>query len=355
MERGSEEYKKVADDLHAGRTPRVKTDGLTIAHLCNSFLTAKLRKKEAGELTSRLFWEYQEVTGLSVGTFGGTRLVEDLADDFADLRARTAEKWGPVRLGNAITRTKSVFKYGYETGLMERSTRFGPEFKKPDKSVLRRHRAGRPSQMFEPGELRAMIDGKAVVGRGDEVFVRADPNLRAMILLGVNCGFGNMDCAGLTLSALDPERAWIDFLRPKTGIARRCPLWPETVAALREALSGRPEPANEQDTQRVLLTVRGSAFVIHTDTGFRKDVIGIQFGKLLKALGIHRSGVGFYALRHTFETIGGSAKDQVAVDLIMGHTDPSMAAVYREPVDDAHLLAVADHVRNWLRTDRASA
>jgi serine phosphatase RsbU (regulator of sigma subunit) len=40
--------------------------------------------------------------------------------------------------------------------------------------------------------------------------------------------------------------------------------------------------------------------------------------KLLDSVGIngHRN---LYALRHTFETIGGQAKDQVAVDYIMGH------------------------------------
>src|SRR6476646_141627 len=42
-----EEYKLVADDLHAGRTPReVNADGLTVKDLCNHFLTAKLRKVE---------------------------------------------------------------------------------------------------------------------------------------------------------------------------------------------------------------------------------------------------------------------------------------------------------------------
>jgi hypothetical protein len=35
-----EQYKAVADDLHAGRTPRVDWDGLTVAELCNRFLTA---------------------------------------------------------------------------------------------------------------------------------------------------------------------------------------------------------------------------------------------------------------------------------------------------------------------------
>src|SRR5262245_57737794 len=59
-----EEYKQQADDLHAGRTPRVKGDGLTVADLCNRFLTAKLRKLEAEELTSRLYAEYKECTDL---------------------------------------------------------------------------------------------------------------------------------------------------------------------------------------------------------------------------------------------------------------------------------------------------
>jgi hypothetical protein len=39
-------YKAQADDLLAGRTPRVKSDGLTVADLCNRFRTAKLRQRD---------------------------------------------------------------------------------------------------------------------------------------------------------------------------------------------------------------------------------------------------------------------------------------------------------------------
>src|SRR5215217_9045346 len=39
-EEALELYKAQADDLHAGRTPRVAADGLTVATLCNHFLTA---------------------------------------------------------------------------------------------------------------------------------------------------------------------------------------------------------------------------------------------------------------------------------------------------------------------------
>src|SRR5262245_33835387 len=88
-------YKAQADDLHAGRTPRVHSDALTVADLCNRFLTAKLRKKESGELGARMFTEYKEITDLIVAAFGANRPVDDLAaDDFEDLRARMAKRWG---------------------------------------------------------------------------------------------------------------------------------------------------------------------------------------------------------------------------------------------------------------------
>jgi integrase len=64
--------------------------------------------------------------------------------------------------------------------------------------------------------------------------------LRASVLLALNCGFGNHDVAALPLAALDLKAEWVNFPRPKTGIARRCPLWPETTAALREVIEARP-------------------------------------------------------------------------------------------------------------------
>jgi integrase len=330
-----EAYKAVADDLHAGRTPRVNAGGLTVAGLCNAFLTAKLRQQTANELSARTFMEYRQTTDMLVAEFGKTRLVDDLAaGDFGRLRATMAERWGPVRLGNAITRVKSVFKYGLDNGLIDKPVRYGSEFRKPDKAVLRRHRAQNGEKMLEAGQLRRLIDA-------------ADVPLRAMILLGINAGFGNGDCATLPLSALDLERGWVDYPRPKTGIARRCGLWPETVAALREALTERPAPKDEA-SGLVFVNSRGSGWIHFTAAGGRIDNVTIQFTNLLKRLGLHRDGVGFYTLRHVFRTVADAARDPVAIDLIMGHSDPSMGGHYRERIEDSRLKAVAEHVRGWL-------
>ena len=75
--------KEQADDLHAGCTQRVKGGGLTNAELFNQFLTAKLRKREAGEITIRSFGEYTPTADRIVAQFGVKRLVDDLAADGA--------------------------------------------------------------------------------------------------------------------------------------------------------------------------------------------------------------------------------------------------------------------------------
>jgi integrase len=313
----------------------VQSDGLTVADLCNRFLTAKFRKRESGELGLRMFGEYRETTDLIIAAFGTTRLVDDLAaDDFESLRATMAKRWGPVRLSNAITRVKSVFKYAIGQGLIQKAVRLGDEFRKPDKSVLRRHRATNGARMLEADELRRLIDAASVP-------------LRAMILLGLNAGFGNHDIATLPLSALDLDAGWVDFPRPKTGIERRCFLWPETAAAIRAVLAERPGAKNQADADLVFLQRSGRRWVRNTENS-RTDNISVVFCELLKACGLHREGLGFYTLRHVFRTVADAARDHVAIDLIMGHGDDTMADRYRERIDDERLHAVTDHVRRWL-------
>lgn len=69
----------------------------------------------------------------------------------------------------------------------------------------------------------------------------ADVQLRAMILLALNGGMGSTNCAQLPRAALEQRPGWLDYPRPKTGTARRFPLWPETIHAL--AAVHRPDVA----------------------------------------------------------------------------------------------------------------
>ncbi len=329
-----EEYLRVRDDLYAGRPPRPPSEGLTVAELCNHFLTSKQQLLESGEIVERTFRDYLEVCRRLVEHFGRNRVVADLTPaDFESLRAKLAESVGPVRLGNLVQRARSVFKYGYDADLLDRPVRFGPHFKRPSASVLRRHRNAAGPKMFEADEIRRLLE-------------LADQPLRSMILLGINAGFGNHDCATLPETAVDWQSGWLDFPRPKTGIQRRCWLWPETLASLREALAERPQPKVREAEGLVFVTKYGRPWhKSGTDNPVSKE-----FCKLSKAAGVYRARRGFYALRHTFETVAGATLDQPAVDLIMGHAPAAndMSAVYRERIEDDRIVRVVQHVRQWL-------
>ena len=200
--------------------------------------------------------------------------------------------------------------------------------------MIRIARAKAGPRMFEADELRAIIEAVPMP-------------LKAMVLLGINCGFGNSDCATLSAKALYLKAGWIHYPRPKTVVDRRCPLWRETVAALQEAITSRPTPKDTKDAGLVFITKYGQGWAGGATSA---RPLSCEFRKLLTKLGLHRPGRGFYALRHTCETIGGDSRDQVAVDFIMGHAPASgdMSSIYRERVDDHRLVAVVEHVRKWL-------
>jgi integrase len=169
-----------------------------------------------------------------------------------------------------------------------------------------------------------------------------------MIYLGLNCGFGNNDCAMLTVTAVDLDRGWIEFARPKTGIQRRCPLWPETKAALKAVLAKRKSPNEPAIADRVFITKYGRSW---EPKSVKDSPISNEFAKLLKECDLYRKGVGFYALRHVFQTVGEKSRDKDAVRAIMGHAEAAndMGAIYNEEsVDDERLVDVTDFVRSWL-------
>jgi integrase len=338
-----ERFRKEWTHIVEGRTPPSfdAEGGCTVRELCNKFLAAKKAKVTSGELATRTFADYYAICALLVDHLGRERLVDDLRpEDFGKIRDSMAKTWGPVRLRNEVNRARVVFKYAFDERLIPKPVHFGQSFARPSTKTLRQARHEKGLRLFASDEVKRILKA-------------ADVPLRAMILLGLNCGFGNTDCANLPVSALDLAGGWLDFPRPKTAIERRIPLWPETVKALKAAIVERPDAKDPADEGCVFLTHRGVRWVRpqakRGDTSgveFTVNVLSARFRKLLTSLGIngHRN---FYTLRHCFETHAGESKDQVAVDAIMGHVDPSMGAQYRETISDARLLAVVNTVHEW--------
>ncbi len=136
---------------------------------------------------------------------------------------------GPHSLGKMVQTVRSLLKYAYEAELIRVPVKLGPDCKKPSSKVMRQHRAQQPKRFFSAEQIRALL-------------AAADLPMKCMILLGINCGFGNGDGSGLDWKYLGLDRGAHDLPRPKTAIARRGILWPETVQALRDLRAWATKP-----------------------------------------------------------------------------------------------------------------
>ena len=334
-------YLDVKDDLQAGRIPRTTpadTCGVTMRELANRFLTSKKIRLDTDDLSQRMFNDYFGICERILDEFGRNRLVSDLrSEDFEKLRAKFAKGVAATTLGNLIRLVRVVFKFAYDADLIDKPIKMGPGFKPPSRKTLRAARQAKPLRLFEASDLRLVIEAAPIA-------------LKAMTLLGINCGYGNTDCAKLQQAAIDFEDGLVTYPRPKTAVMRKCPLWPETVEALKAAIAKRPKAKRPEFEGLVFLTRCGLPWVRPGVTGSHIDSLASEFVKITTKLGINRENLTFYGLRHTVETIGGDAKDQPALDFIMGHAPHAsdMSAVYRERIDDDRLKAVVDHVRAWL-------
>lgn len=304
----------------AQHEPARASQGLTLAEAANQFLTAKETAVAAGELSQRSFVEYHATCRRLVAHLGRDTPLHTLGpSDWSSFRTSRLSNLGPVAIGNEVQRVKCLGKWLYDSRLITAPIVWGPEFKKTAAKLLRKHRNESGRKLFTREQINSLLDESGL-------------QLRAMILLGLNGGYGNTDCALLERSSVDLAAGVIDHPRPKTEIERVTPLWPETLTELRATL-------DRGDQQR------RNVFFIGSRQWDASADLSKRFTVTARNAGIKRGG--FYWLRHTFATIGAETKDQIAVNALMGHVDREISAVYRESISIDRLRAVTDHVRNW--------
>jgi len=210
-----------------------------LSDVCNAFLAQAESRKNAGDITPRTWQDDDDVCRLLTARLGRTVAANQLRpSDFAGFRSFVVSKYTPSRLSKTITVARLVFKWAYESDVIERMPKFGPDFRCASQRAVRDQKARMGEKMFTAAEIRSLLEA-------------ADPALKAMILLGVNGGMGNNDIAMLPLFAVDLESGWVDFPRPKTGVPRQFALWEETIAAQQDVIDSRPSPQSKELADRL--------------------------------------------------------------------------------------------------------
>ena len=350
--------------------------------IANAYLTRKLRQVEVGRLTEDTLNEYTGAIKEFCDHVGATTRFCDLASHhFSDFADALGKRFGLYRLQKYLIIVRMLFRWAGPApggvGLVPALPDYGDAFRLPARSEFRRAkhlaRAADGVKRYTSAQVREQLDGKVVnikrkrkmlLKSGETKIVkdvqerhrRPSKALKAMILLALNGGFGNRDCAYLPITIAEPalRDGWMDYARDKTGAERLFWLWPETRAALEAWWAARQKikPAKgsvnlwgvERDYKDLFfLTKEGRPWVVG-----KKDQIGMRYAALLRALG--QTSRGFRSLRRTCRTVLAETAQELAVDMIMGHADDAqdMARTYTVEVSREIIRTVCQHGREKL-------
>jgi site-specific recombinase XerD len=299
--------------------------GFSVELACNTFLTAKKKQVAERTLSQRSYADYRRTAKSFADFIGRERNLEGLEpSDFARYKSHFARTNNPVSTGNEITRVKTMLKWLTKSKHIKELD-VGPDFRKPSAKAARRHKREQGVKLFSASQVREILDESGL-------------RMRAMVLLGINCGYHNNDVETLPLSSIMAavESKTLEHAREKTEVERVCPLWPETADALQAWIARRPGT----DSKIAFVLPGGRPMsAINCDVAKR-------FRAVRDAAGIHDGG--FSWLRKTFATYASESGDQVAVNFVMGHVDGTTPGVYRQLVREKRLQRVVDAVRAWL-------
>ncbi len=315
-----ENYRQQYEYLRAGMEP--PSDCTTLADVLNAFDDDKRALLDAGKIAERTYNEYMSVCEV-IATLGKHRPIASITPlDLKKLShklglGKSGKPVSPVTHKRLLTFARMVFHFANE--ILDCNVKYRKALKPPEKKLLRERRAAAGERMFSAAEIRALL-------------AKAEPHLKAIIYLGINCGFGPTDCIKLPTDKITND--FHNYGRPKTGVTRRCPLWTETQAAIKAIASDE-------------LVLNGRVWTRHT--------IAREFKALCESCEvdgkiIYKAGITTpYSLRRTFETVAKNADvNQSVIDRIMGHERPDMSEVYNQKTFDKQLIRCTDFVRNWM-------
>ena len=310
-------YLEQAAYLHTGRTlpKNFANNGITIRTLCNLYLEHQNSNVGAGQITADHYRDQVKGLRLLVRFLGQHCLVSEISTlDLQNYKRKLLKSYSSAhRVNLNIAIMKAMFHWAKKNDILQNIPNIDAIGK------VKVTQKDRP--VFTAKQIQRLLDA-------------ADTQMRAMIWLGLNCGFGCTDCAELKWEDLDFENKRVQLPRKKTGIGRNLPLWPETVQAINKV----PKVG-----ERVFYTSKGNHWV-RTIQNISKDgvikytsdnAIAKKFSKLKKKIRIKaEKGVGFYTLRRTAATLAAKSGDPFAVQRLLGHADLKMATTYVQDVSE---------------------
>jgi integrase len=289
-------------------------DSMTLKQLCDMFLKYQFSKVKASGITAQHYNDQASSLKKFMAFLGQSRRIKDISTlDLQNYKRKLEKQYNDSkhRLNLHISNLKTLFHWAQKNDILKQIPNID--------AISRSKIINKQRRIFTHEEISKLLEV-------------ADTQMKAMIWLGLNCGFGCTDCSALQWKHLDFENGRVVFPRGKTGVPRDLPLWPETVAALKII---------PKKGKLVFYTTKGNPFVrnvLKTDVNGNEkycpiNSITTKFARLIKKAGLDvPKGTGFYTFRRTAATMAARSGDPFAVQRLLGHANLIMATRYVQDV-----------------------
>jgi integrase len=308
-------YLDQAGHLHGcnNTSHKLIDDSMTLKQLCDMFSKYQFSKVQADAITARHYNDQISSLKKLMTFLGQSRRIKDISTlDLQNYKQKLQKQYSSGhRLNLHISNLKTLFHWAMKNDILKNI----PNIDAVNRSKI----TNKPRTIFMHDEINSLL-------------ALADTQMRAMIWLGLNCGFGCTDCSELQWKHLDINNGRVVFPRGKTGVSRDLPLWPETIESLK---------AVSKKGKLVFYTTRGNPFVrdtLKSDVNGQEsystlNTVSTKFARLLKKSGLNvPKGTGFYTLRRTAATMAARSGDPFAVQRLLGHANLIMATRYVQDV-----------------------
>jgi integrase len=275
----------------------------TLEEVCRLYLS-KPKLSPNWRAKSKQFWK-EFVETVNVRTL--REVTQDHLIEYGDMVLDAGET--PTYARQRFGAIKSIINYPSKRGKwaedVKRALAFCSVLVPPKKSAT-------DPRPIDPADFRALLD-------------KSDPQMKAILLLALNCCMYAAEVAVLNWSDIDLNKGTLVTQRSKTGIVRIATLWPETIEALKT------------------LTQNGEA-IFRTEAGTQADYLCIyRLFKIVRGAA-EREKIQFSQIRDSSYTAAvESGTDINTCRLLGGHaTGISDAYIRRRP---AMVQAACDGIR----------
>lgn len=176
--------------------------------------------------------------------------------------------------------------------------------------------------IFEPNEIQLLLD-------------HADIKMKAMIVLGFDCGLRVSEVAKLKCTDIDSENMLIKIHNSKRGHSRTVKLSPFVLETLRSYWKIYRPSTDYFFTRK------------DNSDSINPIIINNSFRMLLTNTGLHEKGVRFHSLRHTYATMMlKHGCDPFLLRKLLGHKSFSSTAryIHMDTTDISKAFSISDKI-----------